>query len=171
MNQTLGFRVPLTINRVGRVTFIRPTFPIHTNMADVEMKPADTKTKADDTKEGEKKKEEPKPKPSPVSEIKSNIALIERAVSTLEPRFTHRVLRTLTALRKRIDANVVRNAIEEVYVKGVYFIDHNALVLSALYRHPGKENTSFMASRSIRYRASNGDRLYINPCKGHSTTL
>lgn len=87
-------------------------------MADVEMKPADSKPKAEDKKDDTKKEEEPKPKPSPVSEIKSNIALIERAVSTLEPRFTHRVLRTLTALRKRIDATVLRTAIEEVYVKG-----------------------------------------------------
>lgn len=83
-------------------------------MADVEMKPAD---KAND----EKKKEDEKttlPPPTPVEEIKSNTALIERAVSTLEPRFTNRVLRTLTALRKRVDDTVLRTAIEEVYGKG-----------------------------------------------------
>ncbi|GLB42360.1 putative proteasome regulatory subunit C-terminal [Lyophyllum shimeji] len=85
-------------------------------MADVEMKAAD-KAK-DEAKKDEKKPEEaPKPPPSPVDEIKSNIALIERAVSTLEPRFTYRVLRTLTALRKRIDATVLRTAIEQVYPK------------------------------------------------------
>jgi 26S proteasome regulatory subunit N3 len=50
-------------------------------MADVEMKSEDAK---------------PAP-PSPVSEIQSNIALIERAVSTSETRFTHRVLRSFTA--------------------------------------------------------------------------
>ncbi|KAG5643628.1 hypothetical protein DXG03_000551, partial [Asterophora parasitica] len=86
-------------------------------MADVEMKAADTKGK--DQKKDETMTEEPaKPAPlSPVAEIKSNIALIERAVSTLEPRFTHRVLRTLTSLRKRIDATVLRTAIEQVYTK------------------------------------------------------
>ena len=86
-------------------------------MPDVEMKPADTKTK--DEKKGEEKKEESKVPPSPVIEIKSNVALIDRAVFTLEPRFTHRVLRTLTALRKRIDNGVLRDAIEELYPKGM----------------------------------------------------
>jgi hypothetical protein len=89
-------------------------------MADVEMKPAE-KTKDDNKKDGKKeedKKEDNKPPPSPVADIKSNIALIERAVSTFEPRFTHRVLRTLTSLRKRIDDKVLRDAIEELYLKG-----------------------------------------------------
>ncbi|KII87567.1 hypothetical protein PLICRDRAFT_54649 [Plicaturopsis crispa FD-325 SS-3] len=79
-------------------------------MADVEMKPTNDKK--------EEKVEETTPSPpSPVAEIKSNVALIERAVSTLEPRFTHRVLRALTALRKKIDDKILRDAIEEVYVK------------------------------------------------------
>ncbi|KAI9509041.1 diphenol oxidase-A2 [Russula earlei] len=64
-------------------------------MADVEMKDAKTK--------GETNSDVAAPPQSPVVEIKSNIALIERAVSTLEPRFTIRVLRSLTALRKRLD--------------------------------------------------------------------
>lgn len=89
-------------------------------MPDVEMKPADSKSK--DEKKDEEKKEEPKLPPSPVAEIKSNIALIDRAVSTLEPRFTHRVLRTLTALRKRIDDKVLRDVIGELYPKGMYII-------------------------------------------------
>jgi 26S proteasome regulatory subunit N3 len=80
-------------------------------MPDIEMKPADDKAK------DEEKKEDPKTPPSPVADIKSNILLIERAVSTLEPRFTHRVLRTLTSLRKRIDDKVLRDAIEELYSK------------------------------------------------------
>lgn len=85
-------------------------------MADIEMKAADTKSK-DNEKKGEKNTEEDSKStpPSAVSEIKSNIVLIEKAVSTLEPRFTHRVLRTLAALRKRIDSSVLRNAIEDVY--------------------------------------------------------
>ncbi|KAF9806265.1 hypothetical protein IEO21_08754 [Rhodonia placenta] len=73
-------------------------------MADVEMKPLDDV----EAKEHDEK-------PSPVAEIRSNVALIERAVSTLEPRFTHRVLRTLTALRKRLDDAVLRDAIGEIY--------------------------------------------------------
>jgi len=84
-------------------------------MADVEMKPAD---KANDEKKKEDDKTTLPPPPTPVDEIKSNTTLIERAVSTLEPRFTNRVLRTLTALRKRVDDTVLRTAIEEVYGKG-----------------------------------------------------
>ncbi|KAF9445730.1 diphenol oxidase-A2 [Macrolepiota fuliginosa MF-IS2] len=74
----------------------------------------------DGKKDEEKKTEEsktPPPPPTPLAEIKSNIALIDRAVSTLEPRFTHRVLRSLTALRRRTDAVVLRNAIDEIYPK------------------------------------------------------
>ncbi|KAI0792377.1 diphenol oxidase-A2 [Abortiporus biennis] len=80
-------------------------------MADVEMKPAE-----DHKDDGEKVEEAPKKiPPTPAAEIKSNIALIERAVSTLEPRFTHRVLRNLNALRKRLDDAALREAIDGVY--------------------------------------------------------
>ncbi|KAI0327221.1 diphenol oxidase-A2 [Cubamyces sp. BRFM 1775] len=79
-------------------------------MTDVEMKPAEEK------KEEKPTEEEKKPVPlTPVAEIKANIALIERAVATLEPRFTHRVLRSLTHLRKRLDNAVLRDAVNEVY--------------------------------------------------------
>lgn len=60
----------------------------------------------------------PPPPPTPVAEIKSNVALLERAVTTLEPRFTHRVLRSLNTLRKRLDDTVLRNAVTELYTKG-----------------------------------------------------
>lgn len=101
---------------------IVPSHPLPSIMPDVEMKAAD-KAKGDkkDEKKEDAKEEEKKvvkPPPTPVAEIKSNVSLIERAVSTLEPRFTHRVLRTLTALRKRIDDKVLRDAIEELYPKG-----------------------------------------------------
>jgi 26S proteasome regulatory subunit N3 len=58
-------------------------------MPDVEMKPTEDKLLDKKTEEDRK----PSP-PSTFIEIKNNIALLERAVSTLEPRFTHRVLRT-----------------------------------------------------------------------------
>ena len=82
----------------------------YSNMADVEMK--DAKSKAD------AKDDVATPPLSPVSEIKSNVTLIERAVSTLEPRFTIRVLRSLTALRKRLDDKALCDAISEVYPQG-----------------------------------------------------
>ena len=83
-------------------------------MPDVEMKP--TKDKSSEKSE-EVEKPSPPP-PTPLTEIKNNVALLERAVSTLEPRFTHRVLRTLTALRKRINDIVLTEAIELIYSKG-----------------------------------------------------
>lgn len=92
-------------------------------MPDIEMKPAKDEKKDDKKDEKKEKKEEkkeepPKPPPTPVQEIKYNTVLIDRAVASLEPRFIHRALRTLTALRKRLDETVLRNAIEEVFVKG-----------------------------------------------------
>ena len=80
-------------------------------MADVEMKAED----GSKTETTEEKKEI-----TPVAEIKANASLIERAVATLEPRFTHRVLRSLTALRKRVDDKSLRDAVVEVYPKGVF---------------------------------------------------
>ena len=79
-------------------------------MADVEMTDAKSKTDAKD--------DVATPPLLPVSEIKSNVTLIERAVSTLEPRFTIRVLRSLTALRKRLDDKALCDAISEVYPQG-----------------------------------------------------
>lgn len=88
-------------------------------MSDVPMKPAEEKKKDeknDDTKPEVEKKEELKKEPPTVpQEIRSNALLIDRAVSTLEPRFTLRVLRTLTALRKRLNGKVLAEAIEGVY--------------------------------------------------------
>lgn len=86
-------------------------------MPDVNMvKAIDKKEDKDDKKE--EKKVEPKPVPlTPTQEIKANVALIERAITDLEPRFTLRVLRSLTALRKRINDKVLRDAIEENYPK------------------------------------------------------
>jgi len=85
-------------------------------MADVEMKPADT---VQDKSEDKKDAKEPTPPPTPAAEIKSNIALIEKAVWSLEPRFTHRVLRSFTALRRKLDDAVLREAIQEVYPTGI----------------------------------------------------
>ncbi|PPQ72723.1 hypothetical protein CVT24_012557 [Panaeolus cyanescens] len=81
-------------------------------MPDVEM------TTTEEKKPENKEEEQPAPQPiSPAAEIKNNVALIERAVSTIEPRFTQRVLRTLTTLRKKLTAGVLRSAIESIFVK------------------------------------------------------
>lgn len=78
------------------------------------------KDKKEDKADASKKVEEKPVPPTPTAEIRSNIALIERAVAEFEPRFTHRVLRPLTALRKRLDNKVLRDAIEENYPPGVH---------------------------------------------------
>lgn len=51
-------------------------------------------------------------------EILANIALIGRAVSTIEPRFTTRVLRTLTALRKKLTRPALKDALTRAFPKG-----------------------------------------------------
>ncbi|KAG9035690.1 26S proteasome non-ATPase regulatory subunit, partial [Tulasnella sp. UAMH 9824] len=53
----------------------------------------------------------PKPAPTPAEEVRANLQLIERAVSTLEPRYTARVLRSLTTLRKKLDAKVLAEVV------------------------------------------------------------
>ena len=101
-----------TRTRQPRVICSTTTYSI---MADVEMKPADTTQVRPEDKEVK----EPTPPPTPAAEIKSNIALIEKAVWSLEPRFTHRVLRSFTSLRKKLDDTVLREAIQEVYPTGI----------------------------------------------------
>ncbi|OCF76375.1 26S proteasome regulatory subunit N3 [Kwoniella mangroviensis CBS 8886] len=51
-------------------------------------------------------------------EILNNITLIGRAVSTIEPRFTIRVLRTLTTLRKKLNKAVLKNVFDQAFPKG-----------------------------------------------------
>jgi 26S proteasome regulatory subunit N3 len=88
-------------------------------MQDVEMK-------STDEKKTEKKEEAPPPKPTLLQEIKANVQLIERGVASMEPRFSHRVLRTLTALRKRLNADVLRAAIEDT-IEGIdasFMLEH-----------------------------------------------
>lgn len=53
----------------------------------------------------------PKPAPTPAEEVRANLQLIERAVSTLEPRYTARVLRSLTTLRKKLDAKALAEVV------------------------------------------------------------
>ena len=97
----------------------------------IEDKDKDRDNKKDASKKVEEK-EKPVP-PTPTAEIKSNIALIERAVADLEPRFTHRVLRSLTALRKRLDNKILRDAIEENYPSGVYAFVYMLVTLTSAW--------------------------------------
>jgi len=72
----------------------------------------DTETKAEPT---------PAPAPVPLTAqqiVQANIALVERAVSTLEPRFTHRALRTHGGLRKKLDSSVLAEIVRAALPKG-----------------------------------------------------
>ncbi|GAO48171.1 hypothetical protein G7K_2351-t1 [Saitoella complicata NRRL Y-17804] len=55
---------------------------------------------------------------SVVADIKQNLALVEKAVSSLEPRLTLRALRNLSSLRKRLNADILAQAVQEVYPSG-----------------------------------------------------
>jgi 26S proteasome regulatory subunit N3 len=85
-------------------------------MTDVEMKPADS---TQDKPEDKKDTKDQTPPLTPGAEIKANLALIEKAVWSLEPRFAHRVLRSFTALRKKLDDGVLREAIQDAYPSGI----------------------------------------------------
>ncbi|KAL0076148.1 proteasome regulatory subunit C-terminal-domain-containing protein [Phycomyces blakesleeanus] len=50
-----------------------------------------------------------------LSEIKRNFTLLERAVDTLESRFTTRVLRTVPSIRRRLTSPVLAQVISETY--------------------------------------------------------
>jgi 26S proteasome regulatory subunit N3 len=87
-------------------------------MADVNMKAGDKS--ADDKPKDTTPAKPPPPPPSPAAEIKANLGLIHRGVVSLEPRFTNRVLRGLTTLRKKLTSAIFRDVVSEVYAKGVY---------------------------------------------------
>jgi len=88
---------------------------------DIEMKNAD-----EHQSKTEEKKEDTTPSPltsTPtfivrtsltILVIKQNLQLLDRAVNTLDPRFTYRVLK-MSNLRKRLSAEVLVQAIREVY--------------------------------------------------------
>jgi len=86
---------------------------------DVEMKPLTLDTDVEKVKEKDKETPPPVTKLSPTQEIKENIGLIQRGVSSMEPRFSHRVLRTLTGLRKMLTVEILSQAMDENLTKGV----------------------------------------------------
>ena len=49
------------------------------------------------------------------SDIKSNFTLLERAVTHFDPRFTLRVLRSISSMRKHLSASLLAQVIVETY--------------------------------------------------------
>lgn len=135
-------------------------------MTDIEMKPGEEKKK-DEAKEGEEEKvEEKKLPPTVPEEIKINIALIERAVSTLEPRFTLRVLRTLAALRKRLDSTILAEAIDSVYPPGAlsYGYEPGRGCNSCTFRLTRQEVVTVMAAQGTCAFGEDGNRYIGSNC-------
>lgn len=118
--------------------------------------------KSTDEKKTEKKEEAPPPKPTLLQEIKGNVQLIERGVASMEPRFAHRVLRTLTALRKRLNADVLRAVIEDT-IDG---IDASSMVetcvLTVTHRHRREEGPIDTLGR-CSFNDRNGRRRCLRP--------
>ncbi|CAG8730525.1 13114_t:CDS:2, partial [Cetraspora pellucida] len=52
-----------------------------------------------------------------LSDLRQNFILLERAVSTIESRFTTRVLRTTASIRKRLTGDLLAQAIRDIYPK------------------------------------------------------
>ncbi|OJK00673.1 hypothetical protein ASPACDRAFT_51607 [Aspergillus aculeatus ATCC 16872] len=75
------------------------------NEGDIAMEGADT----------EESRSEVDPKVKAVQDIKYNFTLLERAVSHFDPRFTLRVLRSISSMRKHITPDVLAEAIVENY--------------------------------------------------------
>ncbi|KAF9888447.1 26S proteasome non-ATPase regulatory subunit [Aspergillus nanangensis] len=66
--------------------------------------------------EGDEKAEpEVDPKVKAVQDIKTNFTLLERAVAHFDPRFTLRVLRSISSMRKHITAEVLVEVIVDTY--------------------------------------------------------
>jgi hypothetical protein len=131
------------VTRRVRTAYLTVSFEIF-DMADVEMKDAKSKVDAKD--------DIATPPLSPVSEIKSNVTLIERAISTLEPRFTIRVLRSLTALLKRLDDKALCDAVS-LKVCGRGF----SVLINC--RFSGQVVSALMAPRFTCSRRVHGSRL------------
>ncbi|KAI9639580.1 proteasome regulatory subunit C-terminal-domain-containing protein [Dioszegia hungarica] len=91
------------------------------------MSSAPTKEKVPETGAKDEKKEdaakavEEKVEAKPMTveeEILYNISLIGRAVSTIEPRFTARVLRTLTTLRRKLTKSAMKAVLNQAFPEG-----------------------------------------------------
>ncbi|PWY79393.1 terpenoid synthase [Aspergillus sclerotioniger CBS 115572] len=65
--------------------------------------------------EGEDTEPEVDPKVKAIQDIKTNFTLLERAVTHFDPRFTLRVLRSISSMRKHITGDVLAEVIEETY--------------------------------------------------------
>ena len=74
------------------------------------------------------------------TDIKANFALLERAVVQFDPRFTLRVLRSMSSVRKHISPEILAEVVTGTYPS-------TSLVAKTLLAAIGKEGTSFEKSQ------------------------
>ncbi|KAL5337542.1 isoprenoid synthase domain-containing protein [Aspergillus crustosus] len=67
--------------------------------------------------EGEEPESDIDPRVKAIQDIKTNFTLLERAVAHFDPRFTLRVLRSISSMRKQITADVLAEVIVDTYPK------------------------------------------------------
>ncbi|CAG8722189.1 40744_t:CDS:10 [Gigaspora margarita] len=82
-----------------------------------------------------------------LSELRQNFTLLERAVSTIESRFTTRVLRTTASIRKRLTADLLAQAIRDIYPKDstdkarlLNYLGKDSVVMDVDVDDSGKDN-------------------------------
>jgi 26S proteasome regulatory subunit N3 len=67
--------------------------------------------------EGEEPVSEIDPRTKAIQDIKTNFTFLERAVTHFDPRFTLRVLRSISSMRKQITSDVLAEIIVNAYPK------------------------------------------------------
>ncbi|KAL8930381.1 MAG: hypothetical protein Q9172_000090 [Xanthocarpia lactea] len=91
---------------------------------------------ADQVEGGEEDVQKVDPKIKAVSDIKANYALLERAVTHFDARFTLRVLRSISSIRKHLSPDLLAQVITETYPA-------TNSTAKALLAAIGKEDASF----------------------------
>lgn len=95
----------------------------------------------------------PAPKPEPtqeelnsnlVGELRKNISLLEKSVTTKETRLTSRVLRSISSTRRKLNAQVLRNLINQIFAH-----EESANVKQELLAHLQKDSESAGSSDSM----------------------
>ncbi|KAI9881220.1 MAG: 26S proteasome non-ATPase regulatory subunit [Pleopsidium flavum] len=90
--------------------------------------------------DAEKPEEKIDPAAKAVLDIRANFALLERAVAQFDPRFTLRVLRSMSSVRKYLSPEVLAQVITGTYTS-------TSSVAKTLLAAIGKEGTSFEKSQ------------------------
>ncbi|KAK3173385.1 hypothetical protein OEA41_006714 [Lepraria neglecta] len=82
------------------------------------------------------------PKVKAVTDIKANFSLLERAVAQFDARFTLRVLRSISSVRKHLSPDLLAQVITETYTS-------TNPVAKTLLAALGRENASFESSEDV----------------------